>query len=213
MHLTLDSALGAGSVAIYDGGKLLEFCPIAERGSQAKLLVSTIQECLAAQSLKPEHLSAIYCTVGPGGFTGIRIALSAAQALSMTLDIPLIGLSTLACIASEYCVLPSAAPIMTAILPASRGNVYMQSFEAASLKPLDDATMVSLDELHSDMNLMKLNTPEIRGLEIEAITIPAIDARSIGRLIAHEGFRAYHQLPADPLYIRPPDAKLPSKKV
>ena len=96
MLLTLDSALGKGSVAIYNDGKLLEFRAIAEKDMQAKLLVSTIHECLDACSLKPDQLGAIYCTVGPGGFTGIRIALAAAQSLSMILNIPLIGVSTLA---------------------------------------------------------------------------------------------------------------------
>ena len=89
----------------------------------------------------------------------------------------------------------------------------MQHFDAQTLEPTSEASMAALESLSSDMNLVMLSAPEIRGLEIEAATIEPIDARSIGRLIAHESFETHHQLSSEPLYIRPPDAKLPQNKL
>lgn len=181
--LCLDSALGAGSAALYGGGDLLDFREIPEKGGQAKYLVSIIQECLASKQLSPEQLGHIYCAVGPGGFTGIRIAMAAAQAYGFTLNIPTAGVSTLACLATHG--------ETTIKIPAGRDKCYTQTFEQPALIPTSNIELVAHDG------------------ELE---MPGINAKDVGALVQHTTFKEHHQLALEPLYIRPPDAKLPSKK-
>lgn len=183
IFLCIDSALGAGSVALYRDGELLKYQHIAEKGMQVRYLVTTVQACLESQGIVAADLDRIYCTVGPGGFTGIRIGLAAAQAYGFTLDIPVIGVSTLACLAAQGQV--------EAMIPAGRGKAYRQCFDETTLAPLGDIELVEVDG---------------------AVPMPEINATTIGSLVLHESFEVHHTRPADPLYIRPPDAKLPQSK-
>lgn len=203
----MDSSLGAGSVALYRGNQQLASHTIGEKGMQARMLVPTIQQCLASQKLEASQLSTIYCTIGPGGFTGIRIALAAARALGFTLDIPVVGVSTLACMAVESTQQASRTPI----IPAGRGNVYAQTF-SVDLLPTAPPALFATQDLTAEMNLLQIENTAIHGLSLDTQIIPTIGAQSIGRLITHPSFAAHHALPAEPLYIRPPDAKLPGGK-
>ncbi len=57
------------------------------------------EELLAQVGLEKTDLHAIAVGVGPGAFTGVRLAVSLAQGMALGLSLPLIGVSTLACIA------------------------------------------------------------------------------------------------------------------
>jgi tRNA threonylcarbamoyladenosine biosynthesis protein TsaB len=54
---------------------------------------------LAEAGVRKSQVDAIAVGIGPGAFTGVRLAVSLAQGLALGLGIPVIGVSTLACIA------------------------------------------------------------------------------------------------------------------
>src|SRR6056297_2107063 len=78
-------------------------------------------------------LDAIVYGSGPGSFTGLRIAASAAQGLAFSLDLPVVPVSTLACQAAtalrEGRVPPESA-ILSA-LDANIGQVYWAVYHDA----------------------------------------------------------------------------------
>ena len=73
--------------------------------------------------------------VGPGGFTGLRIGIATARALSQARDLPLVGVSSLAALAA-----PVDGPVV-AVIDARRGEVFAagwvgsESFEPVALAP------------------------------------------------------------------------------
>lgn len=206
MFLALDSALGKGSVAVFDGDKLLASKEIAEKGQQAAQLVGLIDACLKDAEVSLEDIQATYCTVGPGGFTGIRIALATARALGMSKNIPVHGVTTLACIAA---MADSMAKITT-ILPAGIGKVYTQVFD--ELKALEEPRMIAISDLNKSFALIAPNDVTFYEADFSYQTTPPIDAKAVGLLVNSEGFESQQQLSPDPVYIRPPDA-LPAQKI
>jgi tRNA threonylcarbamoyladenosine biosynthesis protein TsaB len=58
-------------------------------------------ELLAQADLQKSQLDAIAVGVGPGAFTGVRLAVSLAQGMALALSLPIVGVSTLACIAQS----------------------------------------------------------------------------------------------------------------
>lgn len=63
------------------------------------LLLPWLSELMSEAGIGFADLSAIFCGVGPGGFTGIRTGVCAAQAIAVAHDIPVVGVSSLQIIA------------------------------------------------------------------------------------------------------------------
>lgn len=94
-----------------------------QRG-QAEALMPMLEELLAEAGLGWRDLGAIGVGTGPGNFTGIRIAVSAARGLALGLGVPAIGVSSFELKAHDQ----GNGPLLIT-LPAPRGQAYAQRFE------------------------------------------------------------------------------------
>lgn len=59
----------------------------------AEVLMDVIAKCMA--NIEYSEVSSLTVTIGPGSFTGVRVGMAAARGLSLSLGIPLAGVSTL----------------------------------------------------------------------------------------------------------------------
>lgn len=57
--------------------------------NKTQIILPMIDEILKKHKVKPENLSGIQINTGPGSFTGLRIGLAIANALSFVLKIPI----------------------------------------------------------------------------------------------------------------------------
>ena len=67
----------------------------ANRQESVSLLIPTIDRLLSEKQLSKFDIGAIAVGIGPGGFTGIRVAITTARTLAQALNLPLIGLNSL----------------------------------------------------------------------------------------------------------------------
>lgn len=88
---------------------------------QAERLLVEIREALSARALSFDDVSVIGVGIGPGNFTGVRIAVSAARGIAMARGVPAIGVTTLEAYAygHEGVIAAAAAP---------RDQIYVQNF-------------------------------------------------------------------------------------
>lgn len=86
---------------------------------QAERLMPLIEDMLTAQGLGWADLSRIGVGVGPGNFSGIRISVSAARGLAMSLGIPAIGITTFEATAL------TAPPGHIVAVPAPQDQIYI----------------------------------------------------------------------------------------
>ncbi|RJE80549.1 tRNA (adenosine(37)-N6)-threonylcarbamoyltransferase complex dimerization subunit type 1 TsaB [Paracoccus sp. JM45] len=89
---------------------------------QAERLMPLLEELLAEAGVTWKDLTALGVGIGPGNFTGVRIAVSAARALSLALKIPAIGISATEAAAYD---LPRPCRI---IIPTRADQVIWQDF-------------------------------------------------------------------------------------
>ncbi len=110
------------------------------RGRQAsKALEERLSAIVTAAGITPSALGAIACGVGPGMFTGVRVAIATAKGIALGLGIPAIGVSTLAAVAATP--LTEGAPeTRLALLDARRSEVY------AGLYRVDETGVVALQD-------------------------------------------------------------------
>ena len=74
-----------------------------------------------------EAVSSVVCGVGPGSFTGIRIALAFAHGFALRRGLPLRGVSSLGAVLA-HASLPADRP-RVALLDALRGEAYCRRLE------------------------------------------------------------------------------------
>ncbi|HEU4450128.1 MAG TPA: tRNA (adenosine(37)-N6)-threonylcarbamoyltransferase complex dimerization subunit type 1 TsaB [Gaiellaceae bacterium] len=102
--LAFDTATEAASVALVRDGDVL-----GERASRAVRVLADAEELLREAGLERSAVEGIVVGTGPGSYTGLRMGLVTARALSLSLGVPVAGIPTLAALAAG---LPGAVPVL-----------------------------------------------------------------------------------------------------
>lgn len=123
--LAIDTATQVSSVAVASEGRLLSELTMQGKLTHSETLMPHIEQVLKMAAVDKSQLTGIAVSNGPGSFTGLRIGLAAAKAMSYVLGIPLVGVSTLKSLA--YGVPVSGLRIMS-LLDAQKGNAYVESY-------------------------------------------------------------------------------------
>lgn len=129
-----------GSVALLDGGRLVAHRAQAEPGQHAERVLTLLGECLEEAAWSRKDLQRIAVGIGPGSFTGLRVGIALAQGLALGLDIPLVGVGSLAALAAA--ARPFAGGKATCpILDARREEVFVGLYAADGTELLAPHTL------------------------------------------------------------------------
>jgi tRNA threonylcarbamoyl adenosine modification protein YeaZ len=217
--LALDTSMGACSAALFarDGNARRVFAR-AERMARghAEALMPMVDDIMRESGTAFGALDLIAATTGPGSFTGVRIAISAARGLALVTAARLFGSDSLTVMAREAHALgvTGGTPFAVAV-DSRRGMLYLGFYDegarwrdgplliapddAANLLPGGLRTAVGsgaarLAEAASASGL--LVTAQLANLEPNAASLAAL---------AEESGETVPTL--RPLYLRPPDAR------
>ncbi|MGQ9572048.1 MAG: tRNA (adenosine(37)-N6)-threonylcarbamoyltransferase complex dimerization subunit type 1 TsaB [Dehalococcoidia bacterium] len=95
MELTIDTASDMASLALSQEGALVAeltwHCP---RNHSVELL-PTLQQLMQRADIDKGDLTAIFVSIGPGSYTGLRVGVSTAKGLAFALRLPLVGVGRL----------------------------------------------------------------------------------------------------------------------
>ncbi|MGM0690322.1 MAG: tRNA (adenosine(37)-N6)-threonylcarbamoyltransferase complex dimerization subunit type 1 TsaB [Pseudomonadota bacterium] len=97
--LYLDSSTEACTAGVLAGDRVVADFEIAPRGHAEKLLPMA-EKLLGQAQIDFEDLDLIGFGRGPGSFTGVRIATAMAQGIAIARDLPMVGISSLTCLAA-----------------------------------------------------------------------------------------------------------------
>jgi tRNA threonylcarbamoyladenosine biosynthesis protein TsaB len=122
--LAIETATENCSVALLTKGGLIARSELAPR-RHAELLLPMCEEVLAEAGLARTALDALAVGRGPGAFTGVRLAVSAAQGIALALGIPVVPVSSLAALARQA---PENGADVLAVIDARMGEVYAGLF-------------------------------------------------------------------------------------
>lgn len=121
MLLALDTSTHLASLALCQNGELLAEYTWDVGSSHSVELLRRLEWLLRERGLTLAQVSAVATATGPGSFTGVRVAVTVAKSLAFSLNVPLLGVSTLDVIA--YSQAASAFPVC-ALMDAGRGEFY-----------------------------------------------------------------------------------------
>jgi tRNA threonylcarbamoyladenosine biosynthesis protein TsaB len=213
--LAIDTSCGAASAAVYDGAArrtLARESAVMAHG-HAEALGPMVERVMQAVEGGFATIGRVAVCVGPGSFTGIRVGVAMARAIALTLETPIVGVSTLVGLAGPLLGEPRPGLIVPAI-DARHGNVYFQIFEPAG-RPMFAARVGSPRDViraigagparfTGDAAALLADAAGRAGLEFDASEAAAHpDIVAVARI----GFALDPDAsPPRPLYVKPPDA-------
>jgi tRNA threonylcarbamoyl adenosine modification protein YeaZ len=203
MLLAFDTSSAACTAALFDDAEscVARSDELIGRG-HAERLVPMIAELMDGR--RAGH---ILVGIGPGSFTGIRVAIAAAHGLAIGWDAELKGLSSLALLAASTAY-DAAEGEVAATVAGGHGELFVQQFDAASLEARSELLNLAPAEA-----ARATNARLVVGSGAKAL----VDARGWGE--AREQWPSaanalklapsQRSLPPRPVYARAPDARVP----
>ncbi len=128
---TASEACSAALLMMDESGSKLFYRVETTPRQHAKLILPMLDEVLEEGGINLEQINAIAFSRGPGAFTGLRIAAGVAQGVALSIDAPVIPVSTLAALAwqSKAQNNNTDSEIVAVAMDARMGEVYWGFFQ------------------------------------------------------------------------------------
>ncbi len=216
--LAIETSTLAGGVALLEDDRLVAEYVLDVSLTHSERLLAAVDRCVADARWTPAEIDGLAVAVGPGSFTGLRIALSTVKGLALALGVPIAAVPTLDAMAAA---LPFAAHAVCPVLDARRNEVYAslyrwdgaaprREWDYLALPPADLAAR--LDALGEPVILLGDGAPAVpahAGLLMpppRRVPSPAcVGALGLARLRRGDVVTAAELAP---LYLRPSEAEL-----
>jgi tRNA threonylcarbamoyladenosine biosynthesis protein TsaB len=198
--LALEFSSAQRSVALArDGRVLAEASEIGGRGTNA---FGLIEKVLASAKIGRDEIECLAVGLGPGSYTGIRVALSVAQGWQLATDVKLLGISGVQCLAAQAQAEKFFGRV-NVVIDAQRGEFYLATFEisADGVNEIAPLKIVAAAEIESRSRAGEiLIGPEIAGRFASAKNLFPHAAMLATLAAQRDNFVAGEKL--EPIYLR-----------
>ena len=192
--LAMDTSGQVCSVALMerlpDGTTSLKGLYTVQHGvTHSQILMPMLDDMLGKAGLQPADVGAVAVAAGPGSFTGLRIGMATAKALCLSLDIPLVPVSTLEAMA--YGLRDMSDDLLIPVMDARRDQVYcgIYAMDAEAGLPTEclPGAARSIDELAAEISRIHAENTDRSfiltgdGVDIAREKVPALRQTYIRR--------------------------------
>jgi tRNA threonylcarbamoyladenosine biosynthesis protein TsaB len=185
---------------------------LATSHGHATALAPMIARIARAAGVELTALKAIAVSCGPGGFTGIRVGLATARAMALAIGCPIVGIGSFQALAATAMRSGGALAARNLVVLDSRRSELFASELDADLMPLSPPALLTAEQIEArcrqggvsliaDAELTQF--AGLGGLSAAADAV-AVAALAMTRPGLH--------LPAEPIYLRPPDISQPKPR-
>lgn len=158
--LAIDTSTAYASVALHDGRAVIAEATWSAQRRHDDHLFGEIERLLRLAGREPRDVTRIAVAVGPGSFTGLRVAIAAAQGIARASDAMAVGVPTLDVAAHPFSG-PSAR--VCALIPAGRGEHYWALYgsDGGRWERRSEIAVASADEVARSVAMDTLFVGEI----------------------------------------------------
>lgn len=133
-------------MALADAGNVLSVRTFPHGLQHASQIITYIDEMCREIAWSPAHLQEIYVSVGPGSFTGLRVGITVAKSLAMSLDVCIVAVPSVNVLAENA---PADAQHLIVVLDAKRDQIFTAGFKRTNnaWEPVEEAHLDSLTDM------------------------------------------------------------------
>lgn len=126
--LALETSGRRGSAAIGSDSGLRDVASISGEMRHAAELMPAVDALCRRHGWVPNTLTDVFVSIGPGSFTGLRIAVTIARTLAWSVGARIVAVPTLDCIARNALDAAPRPQHVAVVLDAKRSQVYAAAF-------------------------------------------------------------------------------------
>jgi len=126
--IAIETSSRHGSVAVALGPDLLAEETFPTDQEHARELLPALDRLCRAQGWSPDEIAHCYVSIGPGSFTGLRVAVTFARHLALATGAKICAVPTLDAVAENCAALPDAPEHLAVVFDAKRGQVFAAVF-------------------------------------------------------------------------------------
>jgi tRNA threonylcarbamoyladenosine biosynthesis protein TsaB len=185
---------------------------MATSHGHATALAPMIARVARAAGVTLPALKTIAVSCGPGGFTGIRVGLATARAMALAIGCPIVGIGSFQALAAT--AIRSGGPLASrnlVVLDSRRSELFAVELDA-DLQVLSPPALLTAEQVEArcrqegvtlivDAELTRLAGAGGRSAIADAVAVAEL---AMTRPDLH--------LPAEPIYLRPPDISQPKSR-
>jgi tRNA threonylcarbamoyladenosine biosynthesis protein TsaB len=119
----IDTSTALGSVALFDGESLVAEEAHRVSNAHGESLLPMVSALFARIGWRPVDVARWGVGVGPGSFTGVRIAVATAKGIALATGAELVGVTSLDALA---CGLEDRAELVVSVVAGGKGEVFVQ---------------------------------------------------------------------------------------
>lgn len=140
--LAIETSQGAGGLALRDAGGTVHSVALTSRSGLDDQLMPQLNQLAAAADCAPADLELVGVSIGPGGFTGLRIATATAQMLAEATGCALVQVQT-----ALVCVKASGidAGRVGVALASKQDTCWLTMVDAATMTTVASAGLTDAD--------------------------------------------------------------------
>jgi len=188
--LAIETASRHGEVALARGDKLIEVATVPRQRRHGVELMPAIAGLCGRHGVTPAALRAVIVSLGPGSFTGLRIAVATAKMLAMANETRVVGVPTIEALRLTH-------PGAMVCLNVKRDTAWSAGPVGRGIEP----ALRTLDDIRS------AGLPVV-GEAMDGVDPPRFSAEAVWRVGRDRIAGGASDDPATlaPLYIREPEA-------
>ncbi len=185
---------------------------IAMSHGHATVLAPMIARVARGAGLELTALQAIAVSCGPGGFTGIRVGLATARAMALAIGCPIVGIGSFQALASTAARSGGPLGARNLIVLDSRRSELFAVELGEDLHEISPPALLSAEQIEARCRqggvtlIADAELTRFAGLGGLSATADAVAVAELAMT------RSDLRLPAEPIYLRPPDISQPKPR-
>lgn len=127
--------------------------------THSEKLMPLVDKALKSADMSVDNIDCIACTIGPGSFTGVRIAIATVKALAYSLNTPIFCMNTLELMARS--VEKSNSKYVLSMLDAKNNRAYYALYTSKDFEVIIDCKNKTIEDILEEIKALEIDMKDV----------------------------------------------------